>query len=568
MVAIVGRHVTLRHTTGRHWGLCPFHSEKTPSFSVQPDKQIFYCFGCGEGGDLFTFRMRAEGLDFPEAVRVTAQEVGIELAEARGGEEGRATQLAGANETALSFFRRALGSPDGAIARTYLERRGIPADLVERFEIGYAPGSWEGLVRYLGSEQVSTKLAERAGLIARRQTGNGWYDRLRSRVVFPIRDAAGRLLGFGGRALDPDAPKYLNTPETPLYRKSRVLFGLPNALDSLRQRERAILVEGYFDVLALHRAGLPEGLAPCGTALTPDHARRLGRYVREVVLLFDSDEAGERAARRALPLLLAEGLRVRAGALPPGDDPDSIVGRAGAGALRSVVESAGPFLDRLLEETVKGYDGHAWSAADAVRSIAPYVLALPDPVERQAYVRTLATHLEVPLKAVVEGMERHRGPRTPESEDASSARPEVTLDSVSRALVGAVLQATELSSSVTESDIQSLPSREAQELLGEMLEAARLHGERALAHLLSPVSRLGPALKAALSQIAVESGPLTLGAAEQTLRDCRVRLGTQALDRESREINQRLSKCTDPEEERALLEAKQEMLKKRRHLLN
>ena len=345
IVQIVSRHVTLKPAGQRLKGLCPFHDEKTPSFHVHPDRQFYYCFGCGEGGDVFAFVMRQGGLEFTDAVRSLARELSIEIPESgRGLEGGRAQSLYRVNEKALEYFRNALRSPAGAGARRYLEERQVPVDLVDRFRLGFAPPRWDGLLRQLGGAEA-LDAAVKTGLVAPRQTGDGHYDRFRGRIMFPITEPSGHVIGFGGRALEgegatSDTPKYMNSPESPAYKKSRALFGLPLALDAIRKSGRAVVVEGYFDLIALHRAGLAEGVAPCGTALTPEHVRRLRRYTNEVVLLFDGDEAGQRAAERSLPVLLSEGLRTRAAFLPTGADPDDLLRTSGPEALRAVVDNA------------------------------------------------------------------------------------------------------------------------------------------------------------------------------------------------------------------------------------
>jgi DNA primase len=572
IVEVIGRHLTLKKSGNGFWALCPFHNEKTPSFHVEPERQIYHCFGCGEGGDLFGFRMRVESLEFPEAIRVTAREVGIEIVES-GGPSGQSSKLARANEVALEYFRSALGQREGTAARRYLERRGIPRDLMERFEIGCAPPGWDGLLTRLEKATLPLTLAEQAGLVARRQTGDGHYDRLRDRVIFPIRNASGRLIGFGGRALDPEAPKYLNTPETPLYKKGQVLFGLPQAVPGFRERDRAVIVEGYFDVLALHRAGVREGVAPCGTALTQDHARRLRRYVREVVVVFDGDDAGRRAAERALPILLEAGLRVRGVFLPAGEDPDTLVSRGSEATLRESIDKASPLLDQLLEDALKEHSGHPWGAADAVQSLVPYIQALPDPVERESYLRTLASRLGLTLDTVAEAL-RARAPRSGQkgsnepAPKATDRRQDERIDPVLRMLVTLLTSHPRLADCVTDDDLRSLQSRDARALVGRVLEAARSHGERALAHLLSPAEEsLESHVKGMLSQITSERVPLEDDAAEQALRDCLTRFGVRALDRDSREITALIEACDDPDALSELLERKQEMLRRRQSLL-
>jgi DNA primase len=352
IVSVVARQVTLRKAGSRHWGLCPFHDEKSASFQVHEDKQIFYCFGCGAGGDVFAFRMKQDGLDFPDCVRALARELGIAIPETRG-DEGQTSAAHRANDAASSFFRAELRGANGGVAHRYLADRGVTEELIDRFQIGFAPPGWDGLVTHLRRAGVAIADAEIAGLVAKRQNGDGHYDRFRARVVFPITDPSGQIAGFGGRAMGDDTPKYLNSPESPVYKKSRVLFGLAQALDAIRERGRVIVVEGYFDLLALHRAGLHEGVAPCGTALTQSHAHRIRRYAEEVILLFDGDAAGQAAAERALPVLLAEGLRVRAAFLPLGEDPDTLLAKSGVAALRACVDSATPLLDHLIERALK-----------------------------------------------------------------------------------------------------------------------------------------------------------------------------------------------------------------------
>lgn len=390
VVDLVGRYVGLKKA-GRTWkGLCPFHHEKTPSFVVTPERGTFHCFGCGEGGNVFAFLMRHDNLTFPEAVRSLAAELGIEVPE-RGGEGGaRLEPLYRANAAAQALYREALHSDAGRDARAYLARRGLDRALAERFGIGFAPDRWDALTGVLQREKIPAEEAERAGLVKRRDRG-GHYDLLRGRLTFPIQDVRGRVIGFGGRALaEGQEPKYLNTPESPVFRKRESLYGFPSSLEPMRRADRAVVVEGYFDLIALHRAGIGEAVATCGTALTEEHARNLRRRARHVVLLFDGDEAGERAMLRALEVLLPHGLRVRAAALPPGQDPDDLVAAEGAEALARLVDAAPPALERAIRRAAAGSADTPWARADAVSGVVPLLAALPDPVERGEWSRRLA----------------------------------------------------------------------------------------------------------------------------------------------------------------------------------
>ncbi len=390
VVELVGRHVALRKAGRSYKGLCPFHDEKTPSFNVNPDRGIFHCFGCGAGGNVFAFLMRHENLTVPEAVRSLARECGVEIPESPGAEAGEGERLAAANQVAQRLYRAALAGPEGGAARAYLAKRGLDAAACERFGLGFAPDRWDAVAQALAAARIPAQLGEKAGLLAPRESG-GHYDRLRGRVTFPIQDARGRIVGFGGRAIAPGQdPKYLNTPETPLFRKRESFYGFPAALEAIRRAERAVVVEGYFDRIALAEAGVPEAVATCGTALGPEHGRGLRRRTREVVLLFDGDEAGERAAERALEVLLPSGLRVRAAVLPAGEDPDSLLARDGPEALRALVEAATPALEVVIRRAVARGVATPFEKSDAVAAVVPHLARIPDRVERSAFASRLA----------------------------------------------------------------------------------------------------------------------------------------------------------------------------------
>ncbi len=412
LVDLVGRFVTLKKAGRNYKGLCPFHGEKTPSFNVNPDRQAFYCFGCQAGGDAIEFLIKIENLSFPEAARTLARERGIEIPEESSGERGVSERLFEANEIAQAAYRAALATP-GNPALAYLEKRGVDAGSIERFGIGFAPDRWDFVAQRLREKRIPAELGERAGILAPRPSG-GHYDRLRGRVTFPIRDTRGRILGFGGRALSPEQEaKYLNTPESPVFRKREAFYGYPFALDPIRRGKRAVVVEGYFDLIALHRAGVEETLATCGTALSAEHAHDLRRRTQEVVLFFDGDEAGQRAMERALQVLLPEGLRLRAAALPAGEDPDSFLRSAGAEALRRLVDQSVLALDRVIERaTLRGRSTPAEKAA-AVADVAPLLALIPLPVEAGDFGRRLALSLDVApqhVEAAVRAVKRGENP--------------------------------------------------------------------------------------------------------------------------------------------------------------
>ncbi len=396
IVSFIGRYVELKKAGRNYKGRCPFHDEKTPSFNVNPERQIFHCFGCQVGGNVISFLMRHEGLTFPEATRNIAAEVGIEIPETGSSSRGINEHLFAANEVAQRIYRAGLASKEGEAARAYLAKRGLDQEAIERFGIGFALNSWDELGRELERSGVSEEHAIAAGLLVERDGDRGGkrggsYARLRGRVVFPIRDVRDRIIGFGGRATLPDQePKYLNTPESPIFHKRDALYGFPQALEGIRRGGRAILCEGYFDRIALARAGMPEALATCGTALTEGHARQLKRRTEQVVLLFDGDAAGQAAVEKALEILLPARLRARAALLPPGEDPDSYLEAHGPDALRKLVDGAPEAIEIVMRNAIKQGCTTPSEKASVVNHVARFVALYQDPVERVEYARRLA----------------------------------------------------------------------------------------------------------------------------------------------------------------------------------
>ena len=417
IVGLIGRYVSLKQAGSNHKGLCPFHNEKTPSFNVRGDRGSFYCFGCQKGGNAITFLMELENLTFPEAARSLAQEVGIEIAETRGGDRGVSERLVAANTAAQACYRAELQTP-GNPGADYLAERGIDAEVCETFGLGFAPDRWDTLVQALRKRKIPAQDGVAAGLLAERDSG-GHYDRLRGRVTFPIHDVRGRVIGFGGRAVLPDQePKYLNSPETPIFHKREAFYGFPGALEAMRRNGRAVVVEGYFDRIALHRAGVAESVATCGTALTDAHAKNLQRRTRDVVLLFDGDEAGQKAVLRALEVMLPHGLRVRAVSLPDGEDPDDFLAREGPDALHALVDSAAPAIESVIRRAVAGGCATPWQKADVVESLAPLLALIPSEVERAEYCAQVALAVGSEARNVEAAVARTR-----RGEDAREAMP-------------------------------------------------------------------------------------------------------------------------------------------------
>ncbi len=407
IAALVGRHVKLKPSGALLKGLCPFHSEKTPSFYVYPDKGTYVCYGCGEHGDVIDFVMKTEGLTFSEAARKLAQEAGIRLEALRPEEEARHRQaqmherrLLDTNEIALGFFRNSFASAHGAEARQYVSRRGISPEMAEAFELGYAPDSWDALVQEL-SRRGLTAFAAELGLIRQRREGPGYYSFFRNRLVFPIRDHQRRLVGFGARLLDPEAKeaKYVNSPESRLFHKNSTLYGLHLALRSIRRQERAMVVEGNVDVIQLHQHGFTESVAPLGTAFTRNHAALLRRYTEQIVMIFDGDDAGRRATIKSVPLALEAGLRVKVLLLPQGHDPDSFLREQGAEALSDLMNRAMDGVEAFMELTLPSRNAPVSDRFAAVTRLLP-VLDPLHPQVRDIYLEQTAVMLDLPVEAV------------------------------------------------------------------------------------------------------------------------------------------------------------------------
>jgi DNA primase len=400
IVDLISGYVSLKKTGKNHLGLCPFHAEKTPSFNVNPDKQIFHCFGCGAGGDVFKFLELQEGLNFPEAVKQLAAKAGIPLpADSRSRQEDKQNEderkaLLAVVSDAADYFRRELEGPAGSAARAYLAKRGVSDQVVTDFALGLARPEWDGLLKHLKQKGCSHGLMEKAGLIVKRSEGEGYYDRFRGRIIFPIRDIAGQVIAFGGRVMDDSLPKYLNSPETPLYSKSNVLYCLDKAKEPARKQKYFIIVEGYLDALACHQYGAQNAVATLGTALTEGHLRLMRRFAQNLVLIFDPDPAGVKAALRGLDLFVSSGMKVNVVSLPDNDDPDTFLKKNGYEAFASCLRKSDKFMDFVLGQVVK--HGQAVSIDEKVEKAGEmlgFIAKLPSGIERDHYLKKTAEAL-------------------------------------------------------------------------------------------------------------------------------------------------------------------------------
>lgn len=402
IVEVVSSYLPLKRAgSGNHLGLCPFHAERTPSFNVNAARQIFHCFGCGVGGNVFSFVMRMEGLSFPEAARRLGERFGIVVeeeettpAQARDREE--LERLARVGEVACDFYHRILlEAPEGAPGRRYLRERGYDGEAARRFRLGYAPEGRDLLAAYLRGKGFDPRWGKELGLVRTREGGGGEYDLFRRRLLFPILDVQGRVVAFGGRVLDASLPKYINSPESRLYHKGRLLYGLHQGRDAMRRSGEGIVVEGYFDHLALARAGFDNAVATCGTALTADHARLLKRYCGRLLLLFDQDAAGRKATFRGMEAMLAEGLHPAVVDLDPGEDPDSFLAKRGAEEFARRLAAARPALEVFMEAELASRGESIEGRAKAAEEVAARIALLPGEIERDLYLKALAARTGV-----------------------------------------------------------------------------------------------------------------------------------------------------------------------------
>jgi len=426
IVRVVGEYVRLKKSGQNFTGLCPFHSEKTPSFAVHPVKQIYHCFGCGVGGDVFSFVMEMDKITFPEAVRAVAEKCGIAVPapRERSPEERRENQLRSAlveihKEAAAFFVQQLNGTPEGRAAKAYLLDRGLDSEAVARFGIGFAPSGGEALLRAL-KPKYPEKALEPSGLFSRDQNGR-LFDRFRRRVMFPIANESGKIVAFGGRALGDDLPKYLNSPETPIYTKSNLLYHLDRAKDALRQRDFAVLVEGYMDAIAVARAGVSNVVASCGTSLTEPQVKLLNRFTRRIIVNYDPDTAGQAATERSLAILLEQGAEVRVLALPGGKDPDSFIRSEGPAAYTKLLSEAPPYVDYLISRARKTDMSTAEGKLRAVNSLLPYVQRIPDRILRSEWATRIAQQLRIEEPVLRESMRKAASERRSEVK----ARPEL-----------------------------------------------------------------------------------------------------------------------------------------------
>jgi DNA primase len=573
ILEVVSDYVTLKKAGKNHRGLCPFHSEKTPSFMVNEEKQIFHCFGCGEGGDVFTFLMKVGHFSFPQAVEELAKRYGIklpsrELSQAQKKEMAKREILFQINQVASEYFHDLLTrAREGEAGRRYLSQRGTSQEIIIEHRLGTSTDRWDGLVQHLQEKKVSLELAWELGLIFPKKR-EGWYDGFRGRILFPILDLHQRVVGFGGRVIKEGEPKYLNSPESTIYHKGEVLYGLQVAKRYATEKDCVIIVEGYFDLLTLQQNGWKHCVATLGTALTIQHIRTLKRYTKNLITLFDADPAGVQATLRSLPLLLEEEVTGKIVVLPKGEDPDGFLRKGNREDFAKRVERAIPLVDFFFERLTKAHD---LKSIDGKVKVAKEGMALlgkiPDRIRRDFYIKALAERLDVKESFLYEMLPS--SPKEPPraGEEFKNSSIERTFPKSEEMVVRLMVHHPELIPTLSQEGIFEEFESPA---LQKMAEGLRdLYQRRGRLDLPEALAYFEEDLKGRLCELAFQEGGLMGGDREKILHDCIQKIRERRLKREKGELVKRIKEAEKQQEEKGLvplLKEHQDLAKRERSL--
>jgi DNA primase len=549
IIEVISDHLILKKAGRNYKGLCPFHQEKTPSFMVSPDKQLFHCFGCGVGGNVFTFLMKYEQISFTEAARSLAQKYGVQIPEVRATvQDERRERLLKINDLALAFYVSLIkGDKEGKIARDYLAHRGIDRSVCEEYGIGYAPPRWDALVSHFKEKGVNLKEAESLGLVIPKK--GGWYDRFRARIIFPIFNLRGRVTGFGGRVLgNGEEPKYLNSPDSLLYKKGAGFYGLNVARTYIQREEgRVFLVEGYFDLLSMAQKGVKNVVATLGTALTPEQVRLARRFGKEFFLLFDPDEAGKKATLRGLAIFIQEEVFPAVIPLPDGLDPDGYFQKGGSlQALRERIVSG---VEYAMEMLVEGYDlGSAEGKVQAVEAVLPFLLQIKDGVRRDFYLKRLAERVGVAegdIRDAAFTMSRGR------KKGAQQNLPTPVHVSTEKKIVQMIIQYPEFIPLLIEEGVVEGFEEQKLRCISELaIHDFQLHGDLSLDRLSPQLEERG--VREMAFTLAFQEEELEEGIAERIMEDCLRKVKMKALKKQREGLNKRIKEA-EAQRDEALL---------------
>jgi DNA primase len=555
ILEVVSDYVALKKTGKNFRGLCPFHSEKTPSFMVNEEKQIFHCFGCGEGGDVFTFLMKAGHFSFPQAVEELAKRYGVrlpsrELSTTQKKEMAKKEILFQINQVASEYFHDLLITrPEGGEGRKYLSQRRIGQEVIVEHRLGYSTDRWDGLVQHLKEKNVSLELARELGLIFPKKR-EGWYDAFRGRILFPIFDLHQRVVGFGGRVIREGQPKYLNSPESSIYHKGEVLYGLQVAKRYAAEKDCVIIVEGYFDLLTLQQYGLKHSVATLGTALTIQHIRTLKRYTKNVITLFDADQAGVQATLRSLPLLLEEEVVGKTIALPNGEDPDGFLRKGNLDDFGRRVERAVPLIDFFFERLMKAHD---LKSVDGKVRVAKEGVALlgkiPDKIRRDFYVKALAERLDVKESFLYEMLRSSPKEPSKAEDDLRKSADETSFPKSEEMVVRLMVHHPEIIPTLSKEDIlKEFESPILQKIAGVLEDLYQRKERLDLPEVLAEVEK---DLKEKLCQFVFQESGLE-GNREKILKDCIQKIREERIRKEKGALQKRIKDADEQQGDKGL----------------
>ena len=570
ILEVVSDYVTLKKTGKNYKGLCPFHAEKTPSFMVNEEKQIFHCFGCGEGGDAFTFLMKVGHFSFPQAVEELAKRYGVklpsrELSPAQKKDVAEREVLFQINQIASDYFHDLLTQRrEGEEGRKYLTQREISREIITEHRLGYSTDRWNGLVHHLLEKKVSLELAWKLGLIfpkskagdstlreGRRLDASSWYDAFRGRVLFPIFDLHQRIVGFGGRVIREGHPKYLNSPESSIYHKGEILYGLPVAKRYAAEKDCVMIAEGYFDLLTLHQYGLKHSVATLGTALTPQHIRTLKRYTKNLITVFDADPAGVQATLRSLPLFLEEEVTGKTIVLPKGEDPDGFLRKGNLEDFEKRLERAVPIIDFFFERLMKVHDVKSVDGKVAIAKEGVALLGkIPDRIRRDFYTKALAERLDVKESFLYEIL--GSPPR-----ESSRARGEGGKSSGERAfpkseemMVRLMAQHPEIIPTISREDVLKEFESPILQKIGEALQD--LYQKKGRFNLPQALAHFDEDLKGRVSEFALQEDGLEEGDRGKILEDCIQKIREKRIKKEKGELQKRIKEVDQQREDKRL----------------
>ena len=569
ILEVVSDYVSLKKTGRNYKGLCPFHSEKTPSFMVNEEKQIFHCFGCGEGGDVFAFLMKTGHFSFPEAAEELAKRYGIKLLRREPSplqkkEMAKREVLFRINQLASEYFHDLLTQKrEGEVGRKYLTQRSVSEQIIKEHRLGYSPERWDGLVQHLIEKKVPLELAWELGLILPKKK-EGWYDAFRKRVIFPIFDLHQRVGGFGGRLIGEGEPKYINSSESSLYHKGEVLYGLQAARRYASERDGMIIVEGYFDLLTLHQYGLKHSVATLGTALTPQHIRTLRRYTKNVITVFDPDPAGIHATLRTLPLLLEEEVTGKTVLLPKGEDPDTFLKKGNLEGFEKRLAEAIPLIDFFFEWLMKTHDP---KSIDGKVSIAKEGMAMirkiPEKIRKDFYVRALAERLDLKESVLYEMIRSTPAERTRPAEGLKKRPPEESLPKSEEIVVRLMVHHPELIPTISGEGILDEFESPLLKRLGQGLEG--IFQKRGKLNLTEALGEVDEGLKERLCEYAFQESGAEGDQRERILKDCIEKIRRRKSKKDESDLLRRIKEAERQKGGgglEALLMERQEMAKK------